>query len=102
MQYRLGRYETSPVPTVSTRTETGDVTIEIGNRTGSADLTTYPASCIGYNAGMGSKIIYPGYYVLRKNNYGPNEHEQDAAITTCRITSDTDRSIEYIINDPPK
>lgn len=102
LQYRLGRYETSPVPTVSTRTETGDVTIEIGSRTGSADLTTYPASCIGYNAGMGSKIIYPGYYVLRKNNYGPNEHEQDAAITACRITSDTDRSIEYIINDPPK
>ena len=69
LQYKLGEYETSLTPTVTTQTKTGTVTLSAGSKTGYTDLITYAASCIGYNAGMGSKIIYPGFYMVPKQNY---------------------------------
>ena len=102
LQYKLGEYETSLTPTVTTQTKTGTVTLSAGSKTGYTDLITYAASCIGYNAGMGSKIIYPGFYMVPKQNYEANEHSEDASVTSCKITSDADSSIEFTVLTPPK
>ena len=102
LQYKLGEYETSLTPTVTTQTKTGTVTLSAGSKTGYTDLITYAASCIGYNAGMGSKIIYPGFYMVPKQNYEANEHSEDAFVTSCKITSDADSSIEFTLLTPPK
>ena len=102
LQYKLGEYETSLTPTVTTQTKTGTVTLSAGSKTGYTDLVTYAASCIGYNAGMGSKIIYPGFYMVPKQNYETNEHSEDASVTSCKITSDADSSIEFTLLTPPK
>ena len=102
LQYKLGEYETSLTPTITTQTKTGTVTLSAGSKTGYTDLVTYAASCIGYNAGMGSKIIYPGFYMVPKQNYEANEHSEDASVTSCKITSDADSSIEFTLLTPPK
>ena len=102
LQYKLGEYKTSLTPTVTTQTKTGTVTLNAGSKTGYTDLVTYAASCIGYNAGMGSKIIYPGFYMVPKQNYEANEHSEDASVTSCKITSDADSSIEFTLLTPPK
>ena len=102
LQYKLGEYETSLTPTITTQTKTGTVTLSAGSKTGYTDLITYAASCIGYNAGMGSKIIYPGFYMVPKQNYETNEHSEDASVTSCKITSDADSSIEFTLLTPPK
>ena len=102
LQYKLGEYETSLTPTITTQTKTGTVTLSAGSKTGYTDLITYAASCIGYNAGMGSKIIYPGFYMVPKQNYEANEHSEDASVTSCKITSDADSSIEFTLLTPPK
>lgn len=102
LQYKLGEYETSLTPTITTQTKTGTVTLSAGSKTGYTDLVTYAASCIGYNAGMGSKIIYPGFYMVPKQNYEANEHSEDAFVTSCKITSDADSSIEFTLLTPPK
>ena len=102
LQYKLGEYETSLTPTITTQTQTGTVTLSAGSKTGYTDLVTYAASCIGYNAGMGSKIIYPGFYMVPKQNYEANEHSEDASVTSCKITSDADSSIEFTLLTPPK
>ena len=102
LQYKLGEYETSLTPTITTQTKTGTVTLSAGSKTGYTDLVTYAASCIGYNAGMGSKIIYPGFYMVPKQNYEANEHSEHASVTSCKITSDADSSIEFTLLTPPK
>lgn len=102
LQYKLGEYKTSLTPTITTQTQTGTVTLSAGSKTGYTDLVTYAASCIGYNTGMGSKIIYPGFYMVPKQNYETNEHSEDASVTSCKITSDADSSIEFTLLTPPK
>ena len=102
LQYRLGEYKTSLTPTITTQHKTGTVTLSAGSKTGYTDLITYAASCIGYNAGMGSKIIYPGFYMVPKQNYATGEHREDASVTSYKITSDDDNSIEYTLLTPPK
>lgn len=102
LQYKLGEYKTSLTPTVTTQTKTGTVTFSAGSKTGHTDLITYNASCIGYNAGMGSKIIFPGFYLPNKSGHAAGEHEEDAAIVSYEITGDTDNSIEYTLLTPPK
>ena len=102
LQYKLGEYKTSLTPTVTTQTKTGTVTLSAGSKTGHTDLITYNASCIGYNAGMGSKIIFPGFYLPNKSGHAAGEHEEDAAIVSYEITGDTDNSIEYALLTPPK
>lgn len=102
LQYKLGEYKTSLTPTITTQTQTGTVTLSAGSKTGYTDLVTYAASCIGYNTGMGSKIIYPGFYMVPKQNYEANEHSEDASVTSCKITSDADSSIEFTVLTPPK
>ena len=102
LQYKLGEYKTSLTPTVTTQTKTGTVTLSAGSKTGHTDLITYNASCIGYSAGMGSKIIFPGFYLPNKSGHAAGEHEEDAAIVSYEITGDTDNSIEYALLTPPK
>lgn len=102
LQYKLGEYKTSLTPTVTTQTKTGTVTFSAGSKTGHTDLITYNAGCIGYNAGMGSKIIFPGFYLPNKSGHAAGEHEEDAAIVSYEITGDTDNSIEYTLLTPPK
>lgn len=102
LQYKLGEYKTSLTPTVTTQTKTGTVTLSAGSKTGHTDLITYNASCIGYNAGMGSKIIFPGFYLPNKSGHAAGEHEEDAAIVSYEITGGTDNSIEYALLTPPK
>ena len=102
LQYKLGEYKTSLTPTVTTQTKTGTVTLSAGSKTGYTALITYAASCIGYNAGMGSKIIFPGFYMVPKQNYATGEHREDASVTSCKITSDADSSIEFTLLTPPK
>ena len=102
LQYRLGEYKTSLTPTFTTQHKTSTVTLAAGSKTANADLVTYAASCIGYLPNGGSKIIFPGYYLPNKGGYGAGEHEEDAAITSYKITSDGDNSIEYTLLTPPK
>ena len=102
LQYKLGEYKTSLTPTITTQHKTGTVTLSAGSKTGYTDLITYAASCIGYNAGMGSKIINPGFYMVPKQNYATGEHREDASVTSYKITSDGDNSIEYTLLTPPK
>lgn len=102
LQYKLGEYKTSLTPTITTQNKNGEVTISAGSKTGYTDLITYAASCIGYNAGMGSKIIFPGFYMVPKQNYATGEHREDASVTSYKITSDGDNSIEYTLLTPPK
>lgn len=102
LQYRLGEYKTSLTPTVTTQTKTGTVTVAAGSKTGYSDLITYPACCIGYLSNGGSKVIFQGYYLPNKGSYGAGEHEEDAAITSYKITSAADNTIEYTLLTPPK
>ena len=102
LQYKLGEYKTSLTPTITTQNKNGEVTINAGSKTGYTDLITYAASCIGYNAGMGSKIIFPGFYMVPKQNYATGEHREDASITSYKITSAADNTIEYTLLTPPK
>lgn len=102
LQYKLGEYKTSLTPTITTQNKNGEVTINAGSKTGYTDLITYAASCIGYNSGMGSKIIFPGFYMVPKQNYATGEHREDASITSYKITSAADNTIEYTLLTPPK
>ena len=102
LQYKLGEYKTSLTPTITTQNKNGEVTINAGSKTGNTDLITYTASCVGYNAGMGSKIIFPGFYMVPKQNYGTGEHREDASITSYKVTNAADNSIEYTLLTPPK
>ena len=51
---------------------------------------------------MGSKIIFPGFYMVPKQNYATGEHREDASITSYKITSDDDNTIEYTLLTPLK
>ena len=102
LQYKLGEYKTSLTPTITPQNKNGEVTINAGSKTGYTALITYAASCIGYNAGMGSKIIFPGFYMVPKQNYATGEHREDASITSYKITSAADNTIEYTLLTPPK
>ena len=102
LQYKLGEFKTSVTPTITTQTKTATVTVNAGAKQGKTDLVTYTASCVGYNSGGASKVIFPGFYMVPKQYYETGEHREDAYITSYKITSAADNTIEYTLLTPPK